>query len=185
MHLFRGDLVPDGIAAYDQVVTLGSTCAADDDSVAWQSVEQAALRAAVEADVPILGICFGGQSLARALGGSVRRAARPEIGWVSIGAVDAALDDGPWMAWHGDEILPPAGASVLARNASGVQAFRLGPHVGLQFHPEVDEAIVATWIADAAPRDAVPPRLRQETAELLAGSVRDRAFALFDALLTG
>ncbi len=183
VRLDRGELVAEGIAAFDRVVTLGSAQAADDDTVAWQPVEQAALRAATEAAVPVLGICFGGQSLALALGGGVRRAARPEIGWGSIGALVGELDDGPWMQWHGDEILPPDGAEVLARNASGVQAFRLGPHVGLQFHPEVDEAIVADWLAGAQPGEAVPPRLSEETAELLAGSVRERAFALFDALL--
>ena len=52
----------------------------------------------------------------------------------------------------------PRGAEVLARNESGVQAFRLGPHVGLQFHPEVDEAIVDAWIAVAREDAAVPPR---------------------------
>jgi GMP synthase-like glutamine amidotransferase len=183
VHLERGDLVPEGIRSYDRVVTLGSEYAADDDTVAWQAVEQATLRAAVEADVPVLGICFGGQSLARALGGGVRRAALPEIGWVSIGSLDGAIDDGPWFEWHHDEILPPPDASVLARNASGVQAFRLGPHVGLQFHPEVDVAIVDTWRGIAPADDVVPPRLLEETQELLAGSVRERAFALFDALL--
>jgi GMP synthase-like glutamine amidotransferase len=183
VRLERGDLVPEGIRAYDRVVTLGSEHAADDDSVAWQAVEQATLRAAVEADVPVLGICFGGQSLARALGGGVRRAALPEIGWVSIGSLDDAIDDGPWFEWHHDEILPPQGASVLARNASGVQAFRLGPHVGLQFHPEVDVAIIDAWLAIAKADDDVPPRLLEETQELLAGPVRERAFALFDALL--
>ncbi len=127
VRLDRGELVTDGIAAFDRVVTLGSGRAADDDTVPWQPVEQAALRAATEAGVPVLGICFGGQSLARALGGGVRRAARPEIGWGSIGALDGGLDDGPWMQWHEDEILPPEDAVILARNASGVQAFRLGP----------------------------------------------------------
>ena len=185
VRLDQGALVAEGIAAFDRVVTLGSEHAADDDAVAWQAIEQATLRAAAEAHVPILGICFGGQSLARALGGSVRRAARPEIGWVSIGALNGWLDDGPWFEWHNDEILPPRDAEVLATNPSGVQAFRLGPHVGLQFHPEVDTAIVDTWIAIAREDAPVPPRLHDETSELLAGDVRERAFALFDALLEG
>jgi GMP synthase-like glutamine amidotransferase len=185
VRLDRGELVPEGIRVFDRVVTLGSEASADDDSVPWQAVEQATLRAAQEAGIPILGICFGGQSLARALGGGVRRAARPEIAcWVSIGARDGALDDGPWFEWHRDEILPPDGAEVLAANESGVQAFRLGPHVGLQFHPEVDEAIVDDWIELAREDASVPPGVRDETARLLAGSVRERAFALFDALLS-
>jgi GMP synthase-like glutamine amidotransferase len=133
--------------------------------------------------VPILGICFGGQSLAVALGGGVRRAARPEVGWGSVGTREPSLiDDGPWLEWHRDEILPPSGAELLAHNASGVQAWRLGPHVGLQFHPEVDETIVGGWMATSREDASVPAGLARQTAELMPAA-RERAFALFDRLL--
>lgn len=180
------------LARFQRVVSLGSEHAADDGSVTWQAFEREALRAADAAGVPILGICFGGQSLAVALGGAVRRADRPEIGWVSVGVLDGAdadpvaplTDDGPWLEWHFDEILPPDGSEVLAHNASGVQAWRLGHHVGLQFHPEVDEAIVGAWIANNREEARVPPDLARRTAEL-AANARARAFALFDVLLLG
>jgi GMP synthase (glutamine-hydrolysing) len=183
VRLDEGDAPVDGaVTGVDRVVTLGAEDAADDDTVAWQADEQRALRVAVEAGVPVLGICFGGQSLARAMGGGVRRAARPEIGWTEIGTLaPETVPDGPWLEWHDDEILPPADAEVLARNASGVQAWRLGPHVGLQFHPEVDAAIVDSWIAISD--DArVPADLAERTARELPAA-RVRAFALFDALL--
>lgn len=184
VRLDRGERPPAAFHDYDRLVTLGSEHAADDDRVPWQASEQRALFAASEEGVPILGICFGGQSLARALGGGVRRAARPEIGWVSIGTrVPDLIDDGPWLEWHRDEILPPPGAELLARNESGVQAWRLGPHVGLQFHPEVDETIVAAWAAAAREDAGVPAELREQTARLLASGVRERALRLFDALL--
>jgi GMP synthase-like glutamine amidotransferase len=173
------------VEAFDRVVSLGSEHAADDDEVAWQAAEQETLRAAVAADVPVLGICFGGQSLARAMGGGVRRAARPELGWVSVGALRSPVDDdGPWLAWHVDEILAPDGAEILARNASGVQAWRLGPHVGLQFHPEVDVAIVDAWIESEREFGTVPDELADVTREL-APEARPRAMVLFDALLMG
>jgi GMP synthase-like glutamine amidotransferase len=182
VRLDLGEAVP-GVAAYDRVVTLGSEHAADDETVPWQGAEQATLRAAVDADVPVLGICFGGQSLARAMGGGVRRAARPEIGWVHVGARDGLLpDDGPWMAWHVDEILPPEGAEVLAANASGVQAWRIGRHVGLQFHPEVDVAIVDSWVESDREARTAPEGLEDETRRLMP-EARPRAFRLFDALL--
>jgi GMP synthase-like glutamine amidotransferase len=175
---------------FERVVSLGSAHSADDGSVTWQAFERETLRAADAVGVPILGICFGGQSLAVALGGGVRRAARPEIGWVSVGVLDGAdsdpvaplTDDGPWLEWHFDEILPPADAEVLAHNASGVQAWRIRRHVGLQFHPEVDPAIVGAWIADHREDARVPADLAQRTAAL-ADSARERAFALFDVLL--
>ena len=177
-RLDLGEEVGDA-ARYDRVVSLGSEHSADDDTVPWQGVEQATLRGAVAAGVPVLGICFGGQSLARAMGGGVRRAATPEIGWFDVGD-----GRGPWFEWHLDEIVVPPGAEVLARNAAGVQIWRSGPHVGLQFHPEVDAAIVSAWVdADREVRRA-PEGLVDETCEREADA-RRRAFALFDALVAG
>lgn len=186
LEVVRMDLsepVPD-VTDLQRVVSLGSDAAADDDGVPWQATEQATLRAAVQAGVPVFGICFGGQSLARAMGGDVRRAARPELGWVQIGARDGVVaDNGPWLAWHVDEILPPPGAEVLAANESGVQAWRLGPHIGLQFHPEVDVEIVDAWIESEREVGGIPEGLGDETRRL-APEARERAFALFDRLLT-
>jgi GMP synthase-like glutamine amidotransferase len=170
----RGERPPDP-AGFDRLVTLGSEHAADDDAIPWQADERATLAAADAAGVPILGVCFGAQALARALGGGVRRATRPELGWVTVGTREPALiPDGPWLAWHDDEVLAPPGADVLAANPSGVQAYRSGPHVGIQFHPEVTAAIVAGWKAT--------PELVAET-ERRAAEARERAFALFAALL--
>ena len=186
VRLDLGERPPTSLQDHDRLISLGSEASADDDAVAWQATEQRALTAAADAAVPVLGICFGGQSLARALGGGVRRAARPEIGWCRIGTrVPDLIDDGPWLEWHRDEILPPPDAEVLARNEVGVQAWRLGPHVGLQFHPEVDVAIVECWIDAFRETARVPEGLREETERLLAGDVRARAMRLFDALLLG
>ncbi|UGS39204.1 type 1 glutamine amidotransferase [Capillimicrobium parvum] len=185
VRLDLGERAPATLHEYDRVVSLGSGDAADDESVAWQAEERRALARALEDDVPVLGICFGGQALALALGGGVRRAARPEIGcWTEVDTADpAVVGAGPWFEWHVDEIVAPPGAEILARNASGVQAWRLGDHVGLQFHPEVDEEIVVLWTARSTdPRAPALPDVRRQTAELLP-VVRERAFALFDALI--
>src|SRR5436190_13359752 len=76
VRLDRGERPPE-LDGFDRLVTLGSEHAADDDAIGWQADEQATLRAADAAGVPILGVCFGAQALARALGGGVRRADRP------------------------------------------------------------------------------------------------------------
>jgi len=61
-------------AAFDLLVPLGSEFAAYDDTVPWIEREKRLLERAVAADVPVLGICFGGQLLARVLGGRCYRA---------------------------------------------------------------------------------------------------------------
>ena len=136
--------------AYDAVVPLGSrwSVTAVDDGMDWIASEAAMVRDAQAAGVPMLGVCFGGQLLAHALGGSVSRAPEPEIGWYEV---DSSRTDlvpaGPWFEWHFDRFTLPAGAEEIARSAKAPQAFVLGRTLGLQFHPEVDEALLETWLA--------------------------------------
>ena len=129
-------------------IVLGSDASVATRSEPWVDEELAWLRDADRHGLPVLGICFGAQSLAAALGGSVRRAAAKEIGWIELDESSAPVARGPWFAWHEDVLEPPPGATVLARNAVGVQAWARGPHLAVQFHPEVTPRIVAGW-ADA------------------------------------
>jgi GMP synthase-like glutamine amidotransferase len=101
----------------------------------------------------VLGICFGAQALASALGGSVTRLATPEFAWIELQVSDAEqVPAGPWLALHDDTITLPPFARELARNEFGPQAFGIGPHLGVQFHPEVTPAILARWLADKGAR---------------------------------
>ena len=109
------------------IVMLGSTCSVYDEGEAraWIDEELAWLRRADAAGVPVLGICFGAQVLAAALGGTVDDGGRQEIGWVMIDTIDPELiPPGPWLEFHDDTCLPPPRATILARNDLGVQAFR-------------------------------------------------------------
>jgi GMP synthase-like glutamine amidotransferase len=131
------------------IVMLGSTCSAYDEGEAraWIDEELAWLRWADPAGVPVLGICFGAQVLAAAFGGTVENAGRQEIGWVTVDTADPDLiPAGPWLEFHHDRCLPPAHATVLARNDLGVQAYRLGRHLAVQFHPEVDGDQFRLWL---------------------------------------
>ncbi|HEX6389901.1 MAG TPA: type 1 glutamine amidotransferase [Solirubrobacteraceae bacterium] len=168
----------------DAVVVLGSDRSVNDDEP-WIAAELAWLGDVINS-APVLGICFGAQALAVALGGSVAREL-PEIDWLTL-AVDPALGcaAGPWLCWHNDFITPPADATVLARSGRAVHAFRCGAHLGVQFHPEVDTAIVETWMrADELGRDLARAgvdhaALRAATAEHAPRAARE-AHALFDA----
>jgi GMP synthase-like glutamine amidotransferase len=103
------------------------------------------LREADAAGVPVLGICFGAQALASVLGARVQRLAEPEIGWIEVESGDAEIAAGPWVSWHEDGFELPPGATRLAGNAYGVQAFSLRRHLAVQFHPEATAEIAAAW----------------------------------------
>ena len=136
--------------AYDLVLSLGSVQAVYDREAigAWIDDELAMLRRAHEQGVPVLGLCFGGQALAAALGGTVSKSPVHEIGWITLDTdVPDLIPAGPWFAWHIDRFTVPPGATELARTELCPHAFRLGRSVGFQFHPEVDETIVKQWLA--------------------------------------
>lgn len=172
---------------YDLIVSLGSEHSAYDDAIPWLGLERRLLAEAAATDVPVLGICFGSQLLARALGGDAMPAGRTEIGWVRIDTREPSLvGTGPWMQWHHDTFTLPAGAALLAESPAGPQAFTLGRSLGVQFHPEVTPEIVGSWI-DAG-RDQLhragldPARVLADTHEL-SGENRVRAWQLLDAFV--
>ncbi len=148
----------------DAVVVLGSVWSVYDRSAvgSWIDAELDWLLHLDRRGVPVLGVCFGAQALAAAHGGAVEPAPRKEVGWVEL---EVSASDppgrGPWFEWHGDRCVPPPGAEVLASNEVAVQAFRVGIHLAVQFHPEVDRAQLARWIdhggGDQLVADGVDP----------------------------
>ena len=139
---------PDPLA-FDVVVPLGSRWAAYDDRLPWVAAEMAMIRRALDAGAGVLGVCFGGQLLARTLGGTVARSPHPEIGWSEVRSADPALmPGGPWFQWHFDRFTVPPGARLVAENGAAPQAFVSGRAVGMQFHPELDGELLALWIDD-------------------------------------
>ena len=138
---------------YAFVASLGSKHSPNDTHVPAVVAELALIERAVANDVPVLGLCFGGQVLAHVLGGTIEAAPRPELGWREIETDDPALiPPGPWLVWHYERFTTPPGAVELARTADAVQAFRHGAHLGTQFHPESTVDIVAGWAAKDAER---------------------------------
>lgn len=172
---------------YDLLVPFGAPWSAFDDSLigAWLLPELRWLADAVDRGGAVFGICFGAQALARALGGMVDRAPEPEIGWFPVESDE--LPAGPWFQWHFDRFTVPPGATTLATNAAGPQAYRIGRSLGVQFHPEVTTAGIAKWVANGGERQLTDRGMTPEAvlaeADRQADAARERAAALVASYL--
>jgi GMP synthase (glutamine-hydrolysing) len=159
-HLRAGEPAP-ALDEIDGLLSLGGDQSVRDiESDPMLLAEAALLRDAVEAGVPVLGVCLGAQLLAHALGGSVSRLPRRMVEWTPIVPLPAAdgdpvlgaLPEGSMaLHWNEDGFEPPAGAvELLARVAAGAEAFRVGDRAwGVQFHPEVHPEGLEGWYVDA------------------------------------
>jgi GMP synthase (glutamine-hydrolysing) len=134
-------------AAYDLMIPLGSEHPPYADHIPWIPREVDLLRRAHESGTSILGICFGGQLLARALGGRCYRANASEIGFLPVRTRRPDLvPEGPWFQWHFDAFEPPPGAELVAESDVAPQAYVVDHSLGLQFHPEVTAQIMEEWV---------------------------------------
>jgi GMP synthase-like glutamine amidotransferase len=185
----QGETVPTALPDdVDGLVVLGGEMAAWEDHVApWLPDERTLVASTVESGVPVLGVCLGGQVMTLACGGVVERAEVAEIGLVEITLLPGAdadpllsvLPQGvPVGQYHIDTMaVLPEGAVLLASSADCAhQAYRLGERAwALQFHPEIDAEIMASWIDDdpgavadrGFERDAIVTEFRAREPEVL------------------
>jgi GMP synthase-like glutamine amidotransferase len=175
VHLFPDDGPLPAPGGSDHIVVLGAVSSVNDPDP-WIAEELAWLRAADQAGVPVLGICFGAQALCAAFGGRVEAMARREIGWTMVDPADPdVIPPGPWLEFHNDRCLPPPAAAILATNDAAVQAFRIGPHLAVQFHPEVDGQLLKLWLD--AHTDSDPVSLGIDPGQFLADTIREEPAA--------
>jgi GMP synthase (glutamine-hydrolysing) len=158
-----GDLAP-LLDVFTHLVILGGPMAVYEMHLFPHLVVEAELiRAAIDANKHIMGVCLGAQMLAHVLGARVYPGSGKEIGWYEVTLSGEGVDDPPMSALalpgrnvvqvfqlHGDTFdLPERGVRLASSDLYANQAFRYGDRVyGLQFHIEVTPAIVRDWLAD-------------------------------------
>ena len=182
LPVFQGAPFPDP-RLFDGVLMTGSPLSVRDyDREPWmQAAGGYLLRAA--AHKPVLGVCFGEQLLARALGVAVTKNPRGrEIGTIDVALTDEGrahpilgkLASTTFQATHEDVAVElPKGATLLGQNAFGVQAFSVDEKIlAVQFHPELDAARMRTLIdtrAEPLKAEGIYERARDAVRETPAG----------------
>ena len=156
VRLDEGQSIPN-ISAYDMLLVMGGVMNVyQEDKYPWLIKETHVIRRAVEADKAVLGVCLGGQLLAKALDAQVRVGAATEVGLIPItltpqGKADPlfeGLEQVEAVEWHDDTFDIPSRAVPLAcSDGCANQAFRFGQRAyGLQFHPVVSPEMLAECI---------------------------------------
>lgn len=151
-----GELFPETIDDYSALAVMGGGMSANDDLESNRQAERLIVQAMAQ-NIPVIGHCLGGQLMSRALGARVSVAAIPEIGWQAIEYADHELARawfGPnptntVIQWHYDTFSVPLGATLLASNSNCPnQAWGIGPHLAMQFHIEINETKIKSWVAE-------------------------------------
>ncbi len=162
----RGEMVPALADAFSGLCFMGGPMSVNDD-LPWLPPAFALVRHAVERGIPLIGHCLGGQLMSKALGGTVARNPVKELGWGEVSRGDTPGNVGSdWLGdietfeafhWHGETFaIPPGATRLLKSDHCDNQAFVMGPHLGMQCHVEMTEAMIRQWNLAWAEENAVP-----------------------------
>ena len=189
-----GEAPPVDPSDLDAVMVFGGAMHPDQDAEhPWLTGEAGFLEEALAVGVPLLGVCLGAQLIVRAAGAVTGPASRPEVGWFEIALEEQGREDPVLGAlpsrfdafqWHYYTFELPPEAVQLASSAAARQAFRLGDRVwGIQFHAEVDRAMLDHWLREG--REELPKpveEIRADTDRYLP-TWNEQGRALCDAFL--
>lgn len=157
VRIDAGDPVPQSLDGISGVAFMGGPMSVND-ALPWIPQVTRLIRTAIEADVPVLGHCLGGQLMAKALGAPVTRNPVKEIGWYPVTVVENPVVR-TWLGdlpssfdvyhWHGETFAIPARATrILASAHCANQGFVLGKHLALQCHIEMTPSLIADWVRE-------------------------------------
>jgi len=150
--------VPQSLSGFDGVIVMGGPMSANDVHTPFIADEIQLLQKAIAIDLPVLGLCLGAQLLAKAAGAEIVTSPVRELGWCPVQRTEGSVVDPLFQAldidglmvfqWHGETFTLPDAATLVATHPDVPhQAFRMGSsQYGLQFHIEVDQAIIKSWV---------------------------------------
>ena len=151
-----GEAFPASIEPYSALAVMGGGMSSNDPLLSNRQAEILILQA-IHRDRPVIGHCLGAQLMARALGATVQASPQPEIGWQPIEYADhplvaewfGAAPTATVIQWHYESFGIPDGAVKLAGSpACPNQAWAYGPHLAMQFHIEINEAKIDSWVSE-------------------------------------
>lgn len=149
----EGEAIPASVAPFSGVVLMGGPMSVND-NLPWIAPLLSLIRQAVDADIPLLGHCLGGQLISKALGAVVTQNAVKEIGWgeVMVSKSDVAkqwfgeLESFNGFHWHGESFsLPEQATHLLSTAYCQNQGYAIGKHLALQCHIEMTAEMVRDW----------------------------------------
>ncbi len=165
----------------DLLIVMGGPMSVNDEAdLPWLVAEKRFIRAAIEEEKAVVGICLGAQLIASAMGARVYPNKEKEIGWFPISWVQPSnpqrlfffAPESLVFHWHGETFDLPSGGVQLAHSiACENQAFQLGRRViGLQFHLETTPESARDIVSNCR-SELVPSRYVQSEAQILAAHV--------------
>ncbi|MCR4301404.1 MAG: type 1 glutamine amidotransferase [Sulfuricaulis sp.] len=154
VRIDQHDPLPSSIDGVSGIALMGGSMSVND-NLPWIPKVTRIIQKAVEADLPVLGHCLGGQLISKALGGVITRNSVKEIGWLPVTQVDNGIAR-DWLNglppefevfhWHGETFSIPTGATrILASRDCANQAFVFGKTLALQCHIEMTSDMVRAW----------------------------------------
>lgn len=172
-----GQRIPDKVGDYSGLVLMGGPMSVND-GLPWIGQELALIKQALDADIPMIGHCLGGQLISKALGAKVTQSPVKEIGWVKVDVL-AGVEAKKWFGdsksflsfhWHGETFAIPDNATrILSSEYCDNQAYALGKHLAMQCHIEITHAMARRWyaIGQEEVQAAIESPAVQTTAEMI------------------
>lgn len=181
----QDDVINTDISRCSGLIFMGGPMSVNDD-LPWIADSLALIREAMTANLPVMGICLGGQLMAKAMGATISTNPKPEFGWLPVQTISTELTH-DWLHdipasfdafhWHGETFSLPEGAErILASDACINQSFVTGNSIAMQCHIEMTEDLVRDWAKNNT--DLPPPADTIQSREAMLVDLQEKVRAL-------